>query len=230
MGNYFKETAAKEAMREQLFNWIADTRQFNDKAQEKQMKFAFDIEQARVRSKALKQVLVQYPEYAKSEARQVVEVRKDNEKFISPGAQLVGAETEIIDINEKLSRLAREQMQHAFALGLLIQAETSFNAASTGSSAIKAIRDLIAGQLSNAKNEAEKEKLISMLAEVSKISARFISQAQFVTVPAVPERPEQPRPLMLTALFAFLGAFSALIWIFKGLLAQLFKQEDEVVN
>ncbi len=227
MGNYFKETAAKEAMREQLFSWIAENRQFNDKAQEKQLKLAFDIEQAQTRSKALKQVLAQYPEYAKSEARQVVDVRKDNEKFISPGAQLVGAETEVIDIREKLSRLEREQLQQNFAQGFLSKAEIAYNAASTGTGAIKAIRALIASEQPSLKTEAEKEKLLSMAADVSRISARFISQAQFIVAPSVPERPEQPRPLMLTVVFGFLGALAAVLWIFKDLIAQLFKQEDE---
>jgi hypothetical protein len=191
------------------------------------MKYAFDIEQAQIRSKSIKQVVVQYPEYAKSEARQVVDVRKDNEKFISPGAQLVGAETEVIDLREKLSRLAREQAQQTFAQGFLNKAETSFSTAATGSAAIKAIRDLMSAEMSILKTDAEKEKLLSMGADVSRISARFISQAQFVVTPSVPDRPEQPRPLMITVLFAILSALAALLWIFKDLIAQLFKQDDE---
>lgn len=226
MGQYFKELAAKEAVREQLFSWISESRQFSERAQERKLKLAYDIEQAQNRSNALKQLLKQYPHLAKSEANQVVDVRRENEKFMSPSAQLVGAESEIIDLNEKLSRLARESQQQAFAQDFLNKAEAALFNASSGTVAVKALRDLITATDLTVKNNAEKEKILGFAGDISKISARFLSQAQFVVPPAAPERPEQPRPLMLTVVFAFLSGLMALLWIYKDLILAAFKEES----
>jgi hypothetical protein len=225
MGQYFKELAAKEAVREQLFSWISENRQFSERAQERKLKLAYDIEQAKNRSNALKQLLKQYPYLAKSEANQVVDVRRENEKFMSPSAQLVGAESEIIDLNEKLSRLARESQQQVFAQDFLVKAETALFNASSGTAAVKALRDLITATELTVKNNAEKEKILGFAGDISKISARFLSQAQFVVPPAAPERPEQPRPLVLTVIFAFLSGLMALLWIYKDLILAAFKEE-----
>ncbi len=115
LGVYFKEIATREALREQLARWAADNRQFSDRAQELKLKYEFDIEQAKRRAIALKKIVVQYPESVARDSPQVVDIRKDNEKFMSPMAQLVGAESEMIAISERMQKLNREVEQQAFA-------------------------------------------------------------------------------------------------------------------
>jgi hypothetical protein len=215
LGNYFKEIAAKEAMRDQLFIWLAENRQFNERAQEDRLKHTFEIEQAQTRATSLKKVLAQYPDLAKSEARQVVDVRKDNERFISPGAQLVGAETQIIDIREKIAKLDRSIVQQLFAQSYFAEAEKVLNTANTGSGLILVFSDLTKKYSAKVQNEAEKEKLLSIAATVSEISARFLSQAQFVLPPTVPSRAETPRPLMVASIFGALGFLLSLGWFFR---------------
>ena len=46
-------------------------------------------------------------------------MRKDNERFISPQAQLVGAEFKIIEIRKKVSKLNREVELQAFTQTLM---------------------------------------------------------------------------------------------------------------
>lgn len=224
LGSYFKEVAAKEAMRDQLFIWLAENRQFNERAQEDKLKHAFEIEQAQTRSTALKKVIAQYPESAKSEARQVVDVRKDNERFISPGAQLVGAETQIIDIREKIAKLDRSITQQSFAQSYFAEAERALSSANTGTGLILVFSELTRKYSAKVQNEAEKEKLLSIAARVSEIGARFLSQAQFVLPPTVPNRAEAPRPLMIGAISGLLGFLLSLGWMFRK---QIWKQISE---
>jgi hypothetical protein len=223
LGSYFKEVATKEAVREQLTLWVADSQQFNDKTQSQQLKYAFEIEQAQTRATALKRIMAQYPEYAKGDARQIINIHKDNEKFVSLGTQMLGAEAEIIDIREKLAKLNREQIQNQFASTYLKQVDTAFKTAQTGSAAVKALHDLTAEQLTHTKNDAEKEKLLNYAADLSKISARFLSQAQFVVAPSIAEYSEQPRPLLLAMLFGLLGLLGSAAVMFRQPLLALLK-------
>ena len=48
LGSYFKEVATREAIREQIFEWLAENRQFSEGAQSQKLRFAFDIVQAQI--------------------------------------------------------------------------------------------------------------------------------------------------------------------------------------
>lgn len=229
LGSYFKEIATKEAMRDQLFIWLAENRQFNERAQEDKLKHNFEIEQAQTRAASLKKVLTQYPDLAKPDARQVVDIRKDNERFISPSAQLIGAETQIIDIREKITKLDRLITQQQFAQSYLVEAERTFYSANTGSGIILLFSELTKKYSARVQNEAEKEKLLSIAAKVSEISARFLSQAQFVLPPSIPNRAEAPRPLMISGILGILGFLLSLAWSFRiWIVEQLFSSNSEV--
>jgi hypothetical protein len=206
LGSYFKEVATREAVRELVSNWAAESRQFSDRALEQQLKFKFDIEQAEARSNELKKLVARYPEVGVREGRQVVDVRKDNEKFMSPVAQLVGVESEIIDIKEKSQKLKREIEQHAFAAPLVGQAELSLKHVSSGSEGVNKLTTILAEYSKKVKTDAERAKLLTQASDVSQITARFSSQAQFIASPSLPSRPERPTPLMYIALFGLLFA------------------------
>ena len=46
LGDYFKDVATREAVREQVSRWKAENRQFSDRALERRLKFEFDTQQA----------------------------------------------------------------------------------------------------------------------------------------------------------------------------------------
>jgi hypothetical protein len=204
---------------------MADNRQFSDRALEQKLKYEFDIEQAKSRALALKKIVAQYPETSARDTRQVIDVRKDNEKFMSPLAQLVGAESELIEITEKTQKLNREIEQQAFAGGLLKEAELALKQARSGSESVGKLAAVIAEYSKKIKTDAEREKLLSLAADLSQISARFMSQAQFIAQPYVPSRPERPTPLMLMALIGGFFAVSAALYIWRNAIINLLKQD-----
>jgi len=73
-------------VRDQVSRWKVEKWKFSDRAREQKLKHEFTIEQAQTRAAALKIVVASHPELTRREGSQVIDVRKDNEKFISPQA------------------------------------------------------------------------------------------------------------------------------------------------
>jgi hypothetical protein len=229
LGNYFKEVATREAVREQVSRWSAENFQFSDRALEQKLKYEFEIEQAQARVAGLKKIIATYPGTVVRESSQVVDVHKDNEKFMSPTAQLVGAESEIINITGKIQKLNREIEQTTFATVLLQDANVALKLVQSGSESVNKLAEILTANNKRIKTNAEREKLISYTADLSQISARFLSQAQFIAKPSVPTRPERPSPLMYTALMGFLFAVIAALYIWRNTILNLIKQNSNAV-
>ncbi|MHA7681452.1 hypothetical protein [Cupriavidus sp. PET2-C1] len=217
-GAYFKDMATLEAVRQLVSVWTSDSRQFSDRAAERRRKYQFDIEQAQIKATALKKILTDYPDAARREASQVVDVRKDNEKFMSPMAQLVGAESEIIGLREKIQRLDREADQQTLMKDLADQAETAVAQAHRGSDSVIKVSAVIADFGKKATTDAQKEKLSSLAADISATTVRFQSQPRFIAEPSVPSLPERPRPLMVMALAALLAALLSAVFLWREVL------------
>ena len=224
LGEYFKEVATREAVRELASNWAAENRQFSDWALEQQLKFKFEIDQAEKRSFALKKLATSYPD---NQRRQLVNVNKDNEKYMSPVAQLVAAESEIISIKEKTQKLNRQIEQHDFAAPLFEQVVVSLKQVRSGSESVDKLTTMLAEFSKKVKTDAEREKLLSLAADVSQITARFLSQAQFIAPPSVPSRSERPSPLMYMGLVGLLFALLAAAYCWQEVIVKLFKQDDD---
>ncbi len=227
MGGYFKDVAAREAIREQVARWAAESKQFSDRALEQKFKLQFDIDQAKERATALKKVLANYPEPAGTrEGRQIVEVRKDNEKFLSPMAQITAAESEIINTKEKIQKLNREIEQQIFAAPIIKSAESSVKTARGGIDILNKLTTIVTEQAKNVKTDAEREKILSLTADLSQINARFMSQAEFIAQPSVPSRAERPTPAMIIAMMGFLFALLAALYSWRATLLSLIRENN----
>ena len=226
LGGYAKDVATHEAVRDQVARWKVENWQFSDRAHERKLKYEFAIEQAQTRAAALKKIVASYPEWARREGSQVVDVRKENEKFISPQAQLVGAESEIIEIRQKVQKLDRELEQQAFTQLLLGDVEAALKQARSGSESVIKLSAVIAEFGKKVKSEAERERLLSLTADLSQISGRFLTQAQFIAKPAVPKYPERPSPSLVIALGALLSALLAAAFVWRKLIIKMLSQDD----
>jgi cobalamin biosynthesis Mg chelatase CobN len=175
----------------------------------------------------LKKITTKYPDVIGRPSSQVIDVRKDNEKFMSPTAQLVGSESEIIDITEKIKKLNREIEQQKFAAKVLEDSKTTLIATQTGSESVSRLAKILADSSKKINTDAEREKMLAFTADLSQISARFLTQAQFIAQPSVPSRPERPTPLMYTVFMGLLFAMIAMIYIWRDMLISFIKQNAE---
>jgi hypothetical protein len=231
MGEYFKDVATHEATREQVSRWVAESKQFSDRALEQKLKYQFDIDQAKERALALKKILASYPDPVGSrEGRQIVEVRKDNEKFLSPMAQIIAAESEMITIKEKIQKLNREIEQQLFAAQIIKNAEMLLKEGRGGLKVMGKLNAIVTEQGKNVKNDAEREKLLSLTADLSQITARFISQAEFIAQPSIPSHAERPTPAMYMTLLGVLFAALALVYCWRVELFQLMHDKNTLIS
>jgi hypothetical protein len=223
LGGYFRDVATREAMREQVSRWASENRQFSDRALERKLKYQFDIEQAQSRAIALKTIVAAYPGMSQRESQQVVEIRKDNEKFLSPLAQLVAAESEVIGVREQLTKLDREIEQQMFIKTLVADAEVAIGKSQSGNDSVINISGVITEFSKKVKSEAQREKLLALAADVSQITARFLSQAQFVAKPSVPTQPEKPMPLVVVLLSTFIFAGGTSLFFSRRAISRMLK-------
>ena len=218
LGGYFKDVAAREAIRSQISQWTLESRQFSDRSLERKLKLAFDVEQAQTRAISLKSLLASYPESTRRDSQQVVDVRKDNEKFMSPLSQLLAAESEIIGIREQIKKLDRDIEQQIFTKSLVDEAGVVTAKVQRGSDSVISLSTLIVDATKKVKTDAEREKLLSLAADLSQITARFLTQVQFIAPPPVPSRPESPAPLIVVFLSGFLTMMVAALFIWRTLI------------
>ena len=141
-------------------------------------------------------------------------------------SQLVGAESEIIGIRERLQKLEREIEQQSFVKSLVLEADSAANKAQSGNDSVRQLSGVITEASKKVKTEAEREKLLSLTADLSQITARFLSQAQFVAKPSVPSLPERPTPVMVTVLGALFAAFLVALFLWRQLIVELLWRDE----
>ena len=192
-----------------------ESRQFSDRSLERKLKLAFDVEQAQTRAISLKSLLASYPDSTRRDSQQVVDVRKDNEKFMSPLAQLLAAESEVISIREQIKKLDREIEQQIFTKSLIEDAGAMTEKVQRGSDSVINLSALIVDATKKVKTDAEREKLLALAADLSQITARFLTQVQFIAPPPVPSRPENPLPLIVALLSGLLTVMATTLFIWR---------------
>ena len=218
LGGYFKDVAAREAIRSQIAQWTLESRQFSDRSLERKLKLAFDVEQAQTRAVSLKSLLASYPDSARRDPQQVVDVRKDNEKFMSPLSQLLAAESEVISIREQIKKLDRDIEQQIFTKSLIEEAGVMIEKVQRGSDSVINLSALIVDATKKVKTDAEREKLLALAADLSQITARFLTQVQFIAPPPVPSRAENPTPLFVVLLSGLLTMMATALFIWRTLI------------
>jgi hypothetical protein len=225
LGDYYRDSAAKELLRQEIFGWKADNQSFKTRAQEEKIRVAYEVEQSQARADSLKKVLAQYPDLAKIDSRSVVDVRKENEKFMSPGGQLIAAEVEIINLKESLSRLERQITQVDFIAPFLEASEKALANSKSGQELITRLSESTTFYSKRIENEAQREVLLAKAARISDVAARFYSRAQFVVPPSIPDRAEAPRPNLLAALGGLLFGLLALLWTIRDWIYMTLKDQ-----
>ena len=230
LGEYFRDSAARELLRTEIFEWVAGNQAFLIRAQEDRIRLVYEQEQSQLRANSLRKVLSQYPELAKIDTNSIVDVRKDNEKFISPGGQLVAAEVEMINLKETQTRLERQVLQGEFIAPYLGASQELLNSSKSGVDLVGKINELTKIYMQKVQTEAQREVLLSKAAKVAEISARFFSRTQFISPPSVPDRADAPRPKMLAAGGGLLFGLLTLIWLLRDWIIASLKDNDSDIK
>jgi hypothetical protein len=111
-----------------------------------------DIQLSERRVLDMKSILVRFPDAARMDARQVVNVNpsEGGERFLSPLAQLVGFESTISQRREQIQRWQRDLKQKQLLAGFYAEAERVVDATTTVDKLIPALQDLAVKQFATA--------------------------------------------------------------------------------
>ena len=109
---------------------------------------------------------------------------------------------------------------------MLEDVEEALKQARSGSESVLKLSAVFIEFGKKVKTEAERERLLSLAADLSQISGRFLTQAQFIAKPFLPSYPERPSPFFVIALGALLSALLAAVFVWRKLIIRMLRQDD----
>lgn len=221
LGIYFRDVAAREAGRDLVSVWRADTVRFASQADERRVKLHFVQKDAQARVEGFKKVLTTYPMAARGDSSQVINIGRENEKFLSPVVQLVAAEAEMIRARGDLEILDRESEQDDFTRLQIPELEKAVAKSEGGAQTLDSLSQVLEAASKRLGSEAQRERASAMLADVAEIRARFLVRAEFITKPEPADSPVRPGPLVVTAMAALLMALFAAVVIWRREISDL---------
>jgi hypothetical protein len=182
----------------------------------------FSIEQVRTKITALQKLVEIYPRNQLSESRQVINVDRNNERYLSPTSQLIAAESEAVQIRQNLVDKERELRMAGLELEFLAASQAPIAAEVDGSELAKKLTALVDKVL---RPKAEKEEwarvvLNRTLMDIDTASERFLNQTRFISDPSLPVRPERPGPSTVILGLAALLALLTAMFIFRDALVR----------
>jgi hypothetical protein len=107
LAEYVRDVAIKVDLDAAILRTCLEYQRREQELRNDDLEADFRLEQVRSKAESLRALMRELPDTATLENRQVVSVAKGNERFLSPMAQLVGAEIEIADLG--LAQRARER-------------------------------------------------------------------------------------------------------------------------
>ena len=107
LSEYVRDTLIEVGLSDVMLPQCLDYEAREQRMRTEQLRDAFEITQNEARAQTLRGVIAQIPDTALVDNRQIVTVDEKNERFLSPAAQLVGAEVAILEL--RLAQTERER-------------------------------------------------------------------------------------------------------------------------
>jgi hypothetical protein len=223
--------ALQVQMKEGIESWVRGTELSAlgrlERYEASKLKTAYEVGEIQTRLKEYKRVMQQYPETSRLDSKPFISLEKGSERYLPIPNQLSVMELRLVDIKEQVVREEREKKKDEVALNLVKQIGESKLRATNSKAWLDEAIVTVKTKLNTLTDERERLAAIDVLNGFYGLRTRYVDNITYILEPRAAERPEQPRPLMLAALFGFMGGLGALLWIFKDLIAQLFKQDEE---
>lgn len=168
----------------------------------------------------LKRLSFSYPTSATTSDRQILSIEKNGERYMPLPMQMIAAERERFDINEKLARTQRQVEGLPMEEAMLAEHGKIAQKINGGKALADALIKDIQARVPNAKKGYEMVALLGYQNKYSSMITDAFSQSRFIVSPTSPVTSTKS-PLKTTILFAVLGFFLTLLWQFRGLIRAL---------
>ncbi|MCX7901185.1 MAG: hypothetical protein N2483_02625 [Burkholderiaceae bacterium] len=214
LAEYVQDSLLRDAVQTHVITQAAVARSIKQSADFQSLERRFAIAQLEASVHDLHKLLRRYPTSARFEARQLVSVEGGGEKFLSPVAQIIGAESRLSEVRRELERLERLSHQADAILRFIAAAEPlamrqDLPARQILEQLIERLRADLAGN--EGKDEAIRAGLLALLTLFTDLRSIHVDQIRLLADPSLPDRPEPPTRLQIGATGALLGLFIALL-------------------
>ncbi|MEO5660489.1 MAG: hypothetical protein ABIQ90_11950 [Polaromonas sp.] len=212
--NYVSDASLKI----QIDNYIADTlgakRLLLTSALLEQDSEAYNLSLLENRLDDLKRLSVSYPTVATASDRQILSIEKNGERYMPLPMQMIAAERERFDIQEKLAKTQRRVEGLPVEEAMLAEHEKISQKINGGKSLALALINDIQARVPKAKKGYEMIALLGYEDKYSRMVTGAFTPSRFIVSPTLPVLPIRS-PLKTTILFAVLGGLLSLLWQFR---------------
>lgn len=187
------------------------------------------IDETEKRLDALRSLVKRYPDAARMEVRQVLSIERGGERFLSPVAQIVAAESSIVDARIELVALLRKQKQIDLTHEFYKQAAEVKATTNSGRELLKKLLVLKDGIFKNisATDEVGMEVLNETSLDLEQRQVGYTTGFKFLSGPTLPEKKNRKNPLLITLGAAAGGVFFMII---LGLLVSWWRQNRRFIK
>jgi hypothetical protein len=157
LAGYYINAVVRERMRAWMLSGKFDSQSQEKGVRADILRAELDIELFGRRAQDMKAVLARYPDAARMDSRQVVSVNpsEGGERYLSPLAQLVGAESAISQRREMIRRSQRDLKQKAILAPFYSSAETLLDQGIDVTKLLAELKALSSKTFSNAESAQE---------------------------------------------------------------------------
>ncbi|WP_431796745.1 hypothetical protein SGO26_12685 [Cupriavidus metallidurans] len=219
MGDYLKDTMLRQDLLDNIHQRAGEVRAEKQKLDNKLIAKRVELEEAARKLSALKEIAAKYPEASRYESRQLLSSDTDGARYLSPVMQLVGVESNIVDIRNELASLERDEAQNDLRLTFYTGAEKLNPSVKSGKELLDDFRSLRAETFRNVNLDDDRARevvnKIDLLAET--LQTRDLMNTRFVSGPSVPDRRTGPgSALILVFSVVFGGSFATVVVALLG--------------
>ncbi|WP_196812839.1 hypothetical protein [Cupriavidus sp. WS] len=218
LGDFLKDTMLRQELTEIVHTKAAEFKSRKQQIDNQIIAKRIELRQETERLKSLKVIAGRYPGADRLASRQLLSSDAASSKYLSPVAQLVGAESAIADLRMQLTSLERDAAQNALR-------ETFFARAEALATPPRSGKAMLAGYLALQKDVFDGTDLkdddirevfndVGLIAE--ELRTRHLVNAHFASGPTLPDRRAGPgMPAM--AVFSLLGGCVIVAMVLFGL-------------
>lgn len=225
LSEYAHDAAAIGALHALIVKWENENKFFAERFQARKIQNEFETEQSKTKLTGLKKSIENYPVAVQKEVNREIEIGRDQTKTLSPMAQMLSIEVDLLEMDIKSQKLNRANEQLKISADILKQVATIKSEAS-GMNRLAMVGEILNIALNKAEFSSHREKLLLMQNEVSNIKSKLVKKIQYLSLPSVPLQQDGPAPIKLIILISLLFTALMAAYQWRTYILNLIKQDD----
>jgi Chain length determinant protein len=177
----------------------------------------FQLLQNTNKMKDIRAILINYPESAKIENRQLVSVQEGGSRFLSPVTQLVGIESTLADLRRALAELERNKEKFAIRAKYFSRCNSELTKIGESGESLFLLLKSIKAELFKNKDlskDTVKEVFNNLTIDLQAFEFTFFSNCHFISGPTIPEKYIKPHKSLIVIASCFSSFFLLVILAF----------------